>query len=199
MDGVSTTAARRGEACGDLLRDVRAIAAGEGITPASLGRIKSLLLELAARPELFPDAEFPMPEAQGRNHQLDPAADDGLGLYLTIGLPGKESAPHDHGIWCVNAALAGREVQRFYRRTDDRSRPGFASIEQIDEVTLEPGRAMAMADHDIHATMVVGDRPMRALALYGYALTRFPSVVYYHPRFNSVRVLPSRRAAAAQR
>jgi len=198
MDGLSPTAARRGEACAALLREVRAIAASDGITAASLDRFKALLIGLAARPELFPDSEFPMPEAQGRNHMLDPAADDGLGFYLTIGLPGKEAAPHDHGIWCVNAALWGREVQRFYRRTDDGGRPGFATIEQIDELTLEPGTAMAMADHDIHSTLVTGDRPMCALALYGYALTRFPSVVYYHPQFNSMRTLPSRRGAAVR-
>lgn len=198
MDGISSIAARRSEACAALLREVRALASSDGITQASLGRIKALLLGLAAQSELFPDSDFPMPEAHGRNHMLDPAENDGLGLYLTIGLPGKEAAPHDHGIWCVNAALSGQEVQRFWRRTDDGSRPGFAAIEQIDEVVLGPGTAMAMADHDIHSTLVVGDRPMRALALYGYALTRFPSVVYFHPQFNSVRTMPSRRAAAAR-
>ena len=58
-----------------------------------------------------------------------------------------------------------------------------------------PG-GMAMADHDIHSTVVVGDKPAIGLALYGYALVRFPSVSWYVPQFNSVRTTPSRRHAA---
>ena len=198
MDDGNSTALRRGAACAALLRDVRAIMAGKGVSAASLGKVKFLLAGLAAQSELFPDADFAMPEAQGCNHSLDPAADDGLGLYYTIGLPGKEAAPHDHGIWCVGAAISGREAQRFYRRTDDGDRPGFATIEQIDEMVLAPGTAFAMADHDIHGTLVIGDRPMRALALYGYALNRFPSVVYFHPQFKSCRTLPSKRPAVTR-
>jgi len=53
-----------------------------------------------------------------------------------------------------------------------------------------------MADHDIHATTVVGDKPMVSLSLYGYALARFPSVAWYHPQFQSVRTTASRRPAA---
>ena len=48
----------------------------------------------------------------------------------------------------------------------------------------------------IHATTVVGDKPMVALSLYGYALVRFPSVAWYHPQFQSVRTTASRRQAA---
>jgi predicted metal-dependent enzyme (double-stranded beta helix superfamily) len=122
---------------------------------------------------------------------------DGMGLYLTIALPGKEAAPHDHGIWCVNAAVSGQEVHRFYRRTDDASRDGYATVEEVGEVTVAPGRGMAMADHAIHATEVIGDVPAVVLALYGYALARFPSVVWFHPAFSSVRAGASRRAEAA--
>jgi hypothetical protein len=54
---------------------------------------------------------------------------------------------------------------------------------------------MVMADHDIHATEVVGDQPAVGLALYGYALARFPSVTWFPPGFMSVRATPSRRHA----
>ena len=138
-----------------------------------------------------------MPTAHGRNHVLALEDGDGMGLYLTIGLPGKEAAPHDHGIWCVNAAISGQEVHRFYRRTDDASRDGYATVEEIGEVTVAPGQGMAMADHAIHATEVVGQEPAIGLALYGYALARFPSVVWFHPAFSSVRAAPSRRTEAA--
>jgi predicted metal-dependent enzyme (double-stranded beta helix superfamily) len=189
---------QRTEACEALLRQARTIVDTDGTGDAALAKIKELLVGLANQGEgLFPPGDFAMPAAQGRNHILALEDGDGMGLYLTIGLPGKEAAPHDHGIWCVNAAISGREIHKFYRRTDDATREGYATVEEISEVTVSPGQGMAMADHAIHATEVLGDAPAIGLALYGYALARFPSVVWYHSEFSSVRACVSRRAEAA--
>jgi predicted metal-dependent enzyme (double-stranded beta helix superfamily) len=198
MAKAHTTSTRRNTACRKLIRQARAIVDTEGTDDAALESIKALLVKLADKGEaLFPRAEFAMPEAQGRNHVLALEDGDGMGLYLTIALPGSEAAPHDHGIWCVNAALSGRELHRFYRRTDDGTRDGYATVEAIGEVLVAPGQGMTMTDHAIHATEVVGDEPAIGLALYGYALTRFPSVVWFHPAFSSVRAGASRRLAEA--
>jgi len=186
-------AERRITACAGLLADVHAISAREGITASALNEIKSKLVALARQRALFPLTEFDMPVAQGRNHPLIVESGDGYGLYLTINLPGKMAAPHDHGVWCVNAAVSGQERHELFRRTDDGSRPGFATVEKIDEVIVGPGSGLAMANHEIHSTEVVGDEPAVALALYGYALIRFPSVLWYQPQFGSVRAVPSRR------
>jgi predicted metal-dependent enzyme (double-stranded beta helix superfamily) len=193
----SAVAAKRNAACNRLLRQVETILASEGVTPSALHALKLKLVALANRADLFPASDFAMPEAEGRSHILAVSENDGPGLYLTIGLPGKEAAPHDHGIWCVNAAVSGREQHVLWRRTDDASKPGFATVAQIGQVLVEPGNGFAMADHDIHSTAVVGDTPAIGLALYGYALARFPSVVWYHPEFSSVRTMPSRRGAGA--
>ncbi|MGE0422842.1 MAG: hypothetical protein AB7O88_11285 [Reyranellaceae bacterium] len=190
-------AGKRERACTKLLADVHAIIDVEGIHPSALHAIKLKLVAFAKRAELFPHADFAMPLAQGRTHPLLVEDNDGLGLYLTIGLPGKEAAPHDHGIWCVNAAIAGRERHEFFRRTDDGATPGRATVVKVGEVTVEPGHGMAMADHDIHGTVVVGKEPAIGLALYGYALARFPSVAWYVPQFGSVRTTASRRHAPA--
>ena len=78
--------------------------------------------------------------------------------------------------------------------------PGGWMVTRSYQVGGGDGRAwppeMAMADHDIHATFVVGSEPAVGLALYGYALARFPSVVWFHPEFSSVRATVSRRMAA---
>lgn len=192
----SDVAARRARACKAFLEQVHSATAAEGINPSTLHAIKLKLVALARRTDLFPPADFAMPEAQGRNHPLLVEDDDGHGLYLTIGLPGKEAAPHDHGIWCANAAISGRERHVFYRRTDDGREGGRAAVAKVGEVLVEPGTGIVMADHDIHSTEVLGDRPAVGLALYGYALTRFPSVTWFHPEFMSVRATPSRRHAA---
>lgn len=188
--------AKRLKACKALIAQVHAITADEGINPSTLHAIKLKLVAFARRRELFPASDFPPPVAQGRNFPLLVEEGDGLGLYLNIALPGKEAAPHDHGIWCATAAVSGREKHEFYRRTDDGKTAGRASVVKVGEVLVEPGHGMVMADHDIHATAVVGDKPMISLSLYGYALARFPSVAWYHPQFQSVRATASRRAAA---
>jgi predicted metal-dependent enzyme (double-stranded beta helix superfamily) len=198
LDNATLSAAHaRATACNTFMRQVQLIIAKEGVTPSALHALKNKLVTLAKRPELFPVDDFPMPEAQGRNHVIAVADNDGPGLYLTIGLPAKEAAPHDHGIWCVNAAISGQERHILWRRADDGAKPGHATLAKVGEVLVEPGRGFAMADHDIHSTEVVGDVPAIGLALYGYALTRFPSVVWYHPEFSSLRPMPSRRGAGA--
>src|SRR3984957_17942688 len=182
-----TVADQRARACKSLLAQVRMIFGKEGVTPSALHAIKLKLVALAAKTDLFPRDDFAMPIAQGRTHPLLDEDNDGHGLYLTINMPGKEAAPHDHGIWCVNASISGRERHVFYRRTDDGAIAGSAAVIQVGEVMVEPGNGMAMADHDIHSTEVIGNEPAIGLALYGYALTRFPSVVWYHPEYSSVR------------
>ena len=192
-----TIADKRRAATAKLLTESHAIIGKEGITPSALHALKLKLVALANKAELFPTGDFAMPVAEGRTHPLLVEDNDGLGVYLTIGLPGKEAAPHDHGIWCVNAVISGSERHDVFRRIDNASTPGKATVQKVGEVTAAPGTGMAMADHDIHATKVLGDRPAIGLALYGYALARFPSVTWYHPQFGSVRTTVSRRHAAA--
>ena len=191
-----TAAVKRMKACAKLMDDVHAVTAMEGITPSALHAIKLKLVALAKRADLFPLADFAKPVSQGRTHPLLVEENDGHGLYLTINMPGKEAAAHDHGIWCVNAAISGRERHEFFRRTDAGDKPGKASVVKVGEVMVEPDNGMAMADHDIHSTVVVGDEPAVGLALYGYALARFPGVVWFHPEFSATRASPSRRHAA---
>ena len=188
-----SVAEERITACAELLAEAHAISSREGITPSALDAMKSKLVALGRQRALFPLTDFEMPFAQGRTHPLLVEPGDGYGLYLTINLPGKTAAPHDHGVWCVNAALSGHERHELFRRTDNGSMPGRATVEKINEVIVEPGSGLAMANHDIHSTHVVGDEPAVGLALYGYALTRFPSVLWYQPQYGSVRAVPSRR------
>jgi predicted metal-dependent enzyme (double-stranded beta helix superfamily) len=195
MEVINLADTRR-KACQALFGQAHAITAAEGVTEASLAKIKTLLLAFAARGDsLFPKEDFPLPHAQGCNHIVDVEENDGL--YVGIALPGKEAAIHDHGVWCVNAGLAGRELHKFYRRTDAGSREGFATVEEIGQSLLAPGLAMAMTDHALHRNDVVGDAPSYHLALYGYAIARFPAVVWYHPEYSTVRASASRRGAEA--
>ncbi len=180
-------AARRDKACRKLMAQVRVITSKEGNSPSGLHAIKLALVRLANQTELFPPADFALPVSEGRTHPLVVEDNDGHGLYLTVHLPGKEAAPHDHGVWCVNAAVSGHERHVLFRRAED------DTLIEIGAITVAPGTGMAMADRDIHSTLVIGDEPAFGLALYGYALARFPSVVWYHTDLSAVRASPSRR------
>ena len=193
----SESAITRKAACLAFMRQAHAILGKEGSTPSALHALKLKLTAFAARTELFPASDFAMPVAQSRLHTLVAEGDDGLALHLLIGLPGKMSNPHAHSIWCVNAAISGRERNVMWRRTDDGSKPGYATVARIGEVMVERGHGYAMGDHDIHSQEVVGDEPSYILALYGHSFERFPSVVWYNNEFSSIRKLPSRRGMAA--
>ena len=66
----SDVAARRARACKTFLEQVHSTTAAEGINPSTLHAIKLKLVAFAKRTDLFPLADFAMPEAQGRNHPL---------------------------------------------------------------------------------------------------------------------------------
>lgn len=193
----ASLAAQRKAACKTLLKQAHAIVAKEGTGADALEKIKGRLIALAARgDELFTREDFPHPEHEGRFHILDAEDNDGFGLYVSIAMPGKHAAPHDHGIWCVNAGISGRERHSIYARTDNGKKKGFATVEKVRDVLVQHGTGVCMLDHDIHANEVVGREPAVSLMLYGYAIARFPSVVWFHPEFSSVRAMPSRRATA---
>src|SRR5690349_19128695 len=84
---------------------VRDIERTHGVTRASLLTIKSELLALAARQELFPLADFPPPAPGGtRNsclYRLSEDDDHRFALYANAALGRYANAPHNHTTWAV--------------------------------------------------------------------------------------------------
>ncbi|AXW63859.1 cysteine dioxygenase (plasmid) [Ralstonia solanacearum] len=167
-------AEQRDTAVRQTLAAIRAIAAQDGITHASLARIAERLQELAARETLFPLDAFPPPprddtDAASR-YLLHADADQTFALYLNAINPGKTTPPHNHTTWAVIVALEGEELNRVYTRTDDGSDPDRATLALSREVVVRPGTPITFLDDDIHSIHVVGDRPTRHFHLYGRAL-----------------------------
>ena len=86
--------------------------------------------------------------------------------------PGNATKPHDHTTWAVVSAVDGQELNRVYRRTDDGSAPGRASLELEREVMVEPGRGIALMPEDIHSIHTSGTAPAWHLHVYGLALEK---------------------------
>lgn len=69
---------------------------------------------------------------------------------------GHGNKPHDHGpCWVVYGSFQGVTEIAKYRRTDDGSKPGFATLEKERLDRLTPGVVVPYLPGDIHATHAV--------------------------------------------
>ncbi len=169
----TTLSDERRERIDSLVADTHAILERDGLTRDALAHIASALETLAARPELFSRDDFPPPDAASGDtstrYRLNPGS-DGIALYLNSLLPGKTTIAHNHDTWAVIVAVEGSEVNRVYKRTDDRRDDERATIEVDREVIVEPGTPIAFLPDDIHSIHVTGAQPTLHFHLYGRPL-----------------------------
>ncbi|CAN7370240.1 MULTISPECIES: cysteine dioxygenase [Paraburkholderia] len=164
---------QRKEAVQALLADARRIIGEKGVTRQALKALSERLLELATQRALFDAADFPPPQPgsgdTSTRYRLNPG-EDGFALYLNSLLPGKTTIPHNHDTWAVIAAIDGAELNRLYRRLDDRRDPDRARLELVQEVVVRPGVPIAFLPDDIHSIHVGGAEPTLHFHLYGRPL-----------------------------
>lgn len=164
---------QREAAVAATIERIRAIEQRMGVTRAALATIETEMQALARQQHLFPSSEFPPPppgEKVSRRYLLRQDQDGRFALYMNALNPGNETRPHDHTTWAVVVAVEGQELNRVYRRTDDGSRPGHATLVLDHEIMVEPGRGIALLPDDIHSIHTTGDMPTRHLHMYGLAL-----------------------------
>ncbi|CAB3628958.1 cysteine dioxygenase [Achromobacter marplatensis] len=158
------------------LSDIQHLLGDGPVTREGLAAVTARLEQLAQRQELFPVSDFP-PPAPGQGvgastrYRLNP--DDAPGvpaLYLNSINPGKTTLPHNHTTWAAIVALSGQELNRVYRRSDDGSQEGRATLEQVREVVVQPGQSVSFLADDIHSIHVTGDTPTLHFHLYGQPL-----------------------------
>lgn len=165
---------QRQDAIAAAMADIGGILKSGPIDRATLSRISARLQHLTEFQSLFPLTDFPPPaagsEATSCRYQLfhDPATN--ATLYLNAIIPGKNSAPHNHGTWAVISALEGEELNKLYDRLDDGSDPDFASIEVKGEYIVKPGSPLELLPDDVHSIHVMQGPAVRHLHLYGQPL-----------------------------
>jgi rhodanese-related sulfurtransferase/predicted metal-dependent enzyme (double-stranded beta helix superfamily) len=165
----------RARAVGELIGRVRAIESADGVTRASLDRIKSELITLASRTELFPPAHFANnPGRAGTIYHLAEDPDGRFALYGSAGIPGKAQPPHNHTTWASIAGVYGDEHNVFYERTDRGESPGEGKLQKQHELTIRRGTACAMLPDDFHTIEVTGKTESLHLHLYGKTLEDLP-------------------------
>src|SRR5690606_18488759 len=124
------------------------------------------------RKDLFGYEDFPAPTAERPNilYKLWEEEGNRFALYISTGLAGKATPPHDHKTWACIAGMSGAEHNRIYRRTDDGSVAGHGTVEEADSITLTDGVGVAFLPDDIHSIHALGDEPTRHFHLYGQAI-----------------------------
>ncbi|MFD0859051.1 cysteine dioxygenase family protein [Roseovarius aquimarinus] len=173
-------ATARKDAVRDFIAEARAIAAEGEMDRTRLDRIKERLMEIAARTELWGEAEFPAPSREEKQNRYFIAGDpSGLTLYLNVMQPGKVIPPHNHTVFACIAAVEGAEQNKVYERVDDGSVPGKAELKLREQVDLRPGTALAMMPDDIHSVVIEGTEIIRHLHFYGQPLESLDRRISY--------------------
>jgi len=169
---------QRAQAVGDLIGRVRAIESTDGVTRASLERIKAELIALASRSELLPEAHFAnVPGRAGTIYHLAEDPDGRFALYGSAGVPGKAQPPHNHTTWASIAGVYGDEHNVFYERIDGGETDGEGKLQKTHELTIQRGNACAMLPNDFHTIEVTGGKASLHLHLYGKTLEDLPDRV----------------------
>ncbi len=170
---------------------IRAIERDHGVTRDSLEEIKSTLIGLARHPELFSESAYPCPTTEDSLIYLISEDDDHrFALYLSTGVPGRATPPHNHTTWAVIVGIDGEEENRFYERGDDGSVPGRGEIRETKCIILRPGDGIALMPEDIHSIHVVSRVPTRHLHMYGLSIEHLPNRIEFDMKKGTYKVFP---------
>ncbi|MGH8765040.1 MAG: rhodanese-like domain-containing protein, partial [Burkholderiales bacterium] len=171
---------QRAQAVGDLISRVKTIEAKDGVTRASLDRIKAELINLASRSELFPPQHFAnAPGRAGTIYHLAEDPDGRFALYGSAGAPGKAQPPHNHTTWASIAGVYGDEHNVFYEISDRDAPPGEGKLRHTNELTIRRGSACAMLPDDFHTIEVTSKEDSLHLHLYGKTLEDLPDRITF--------------------
>lgn len=95
-------------------------------------------------------------------------------LRAFLWAPGHYTAVHDHGSWGIIGPVTGKFEVISYRREDDGSEEGKATLVEEKMLTLEPGETTFSLplDEGIHEVGNPTDETILSLSLYGRPLPR---------------------------
>ena len=93
----------------------------------------------------------------------------GLSVTSVVWGPGSHAGPHDHHTWGMIGVMGNAIQETRFRRVDDRTRDGHATLEKDRAVLVKPGEvSLLIPDEDeIHQLDNFSDRPTVEIHVYG--------------------------------
>ena len=162
---------QRNQAVAETVDRVRSIEQQHGVNYEALGKIRNELIELTRDKELFPRSSFPINDDGGSAvYRISEDSDHRYALYASVGAAGKSVPPHNHTTWAVIVGVYGDELNRFYERTDDSSKEGYAELKETGSFVVQHGNGVVFLPDDIHAISTDDSEPTVHLHMYGLAL-----------------------------
>jgi predicted metal-dependent enzyme (double-stranded beta helix superfamily) len=166
--------------------EVRKIEQGEGVTRASLERIKQRLLRLAARKDLFSEKDFPPPAPGGKLksclYRVAEDADHRFALYVNASLGGHNTPAHNHTTWAVIVGVTGEELNRFYDRDG-------GGVREKGQAVVKQGTGVCFLPEDLHSIHI--QAPLVNFHMYGLGLDQLHSREYYKAEEATWKVFPA--------
>ncbi|MGZ3597464.1 MAG: hypothetical protein ACXWMS_07150 [Syntrophales bacterium] len=166
---------------------------------------RSLVSELVSRKEwigdifqriLF-DKEFSESQKPGiwpNEITLHRSSDRSFLVLCYIWDPGLSDAIHDHGSWGIIGSFLQFIGERKYMRLDDGTKEGYAELEEVSSIVLQPGETTYVLplNKGIHRMENFGSDTAITINVYGPNV-RKGYVQFFYPEMNSVnRVYPPR-------
>lgn len=191
-DNTLSAAQERSQSARDLIAWTRSTLEAKPFDREVLNTIRQRVQDLAARRDLWSEADFAPPEGEERQarYLIGQENPEGITLYLNVMRPGKKIPPHDHTTWACVAAVEGSEINTLFERQDDGSREGHAKLAAVKEIDLAPGTSVALMPDDIHSVEIRGEQIIRHLHFYGRPLETLTERKAFDLENESYKIMP---------
>ena len=184
---------QRNQAVAETVDRVRLIEQQNGVNYEALGNIRNELIELTQDKELFPRSSFPINDDGGSAvYRISEDSDHRYALYASVGAAGKSVPPHNHTTWAVIVGVYGDELNRFYERTDDSSKEGYAELKETGSFVVQHGNGVVFLPDDIHAISTDDSEPTVHLHMYGLALDHLHERLVFNQAGKTVKTMSIR-------